>query len=234
MKNTLKTALLLSAAAVALSACGTGDHSTAPRTGSVDRALGKAAAEAARTAKPSANLASLERQYNSNPTDAKIATSYGTALREHGQANQSSLVLQSFAAAPDASVVTLREYASTQLELGDYTLAETYARKALAKDNTDAQAWHVLGIALDAQGTHEEAETAFRKALDLWEGDPVPIMNNLALNLASQNHVPEAVEILKKAKELAPNRVEVERNLRIISTLNEGPNDFASTKAQGM
>lgn len=228
MKKTLKTGLLLSVAALALSACGTGSHDTAPRTGSVDRALGKAAADAARVAKPSASLASLERKYKAEPSDAEAATAYATALREQGQADKSSLVLQSFAAAPDASVVTLREYASTQLELGDYSLAESYARKALAKDNSDAQSWHILGIALDAQGTHEEAETAFRKALDLWEGDPVPIMNNLALNLASQDHVPEAVEILKKAKELAPNRVEVERNLRIISTLNEGPNDFTS------
>jgi Flp pilus assembly protein TadD len=77
---------------------------------------------------------------------------------------------------------------------------------------------------------HPEAERAYRKGLEIWEGDPIPIMNNLALNLASQNNLKEAYEILKKAKSIAPNRIEVERNLRIVSALvesyNYDPSDY--------
>jgi len=68
---------------------------------------------------------------------------------------------------------------------------------------------------------HEEAERAFRKALDLWEGDPTSIMNNLALNLASQGHLDEAAEILQKARDVSPNRTEIERNLRIVTALQQ-------------
>jgi Flp pilus assembly protein TadD len=46
-------------------------------------------------------------------------------------------------------------------------------------------------------------------------------MNNLALNLASQDFLDEAVAILEKAQTIAPDRIEVERNLRIVRTLQQ-------------
>ena len=155
-----------------------------------------------------------------------MATQYAEALRKSGQAEKASYILESFANQDEAPVDTIVEYASIQLENGDYEDAETFARKALAQDDKSSEAHHLLGIALDAQAKHVEAEASFRTALDMWEGDPVPIMNNLALNLASQERIQDAVDILKKAKSIAPNRIEVERNLRIISTLNEDPKAF--------
>ena len=92
------------------------------------------------------------------------------------------------------------------------------------QDSNDARAYHYLGIALDAQGKHPEAEKAFRKGLDMWQGDPTPIMNNLALNLSSQGYLDEASEILEKARAVSPNRLEVERNLRIITALRQSEN----------
>ena len=217
------TLVLCGCAIVSFTACGTTPQTTDTKT-RVNNAISKAAVES-RTGTPrSAKM--LETVYKNNPNDVEAATAYGTSLREDGNAEKSAVVLQSAINSPDATYVTYREYAASQLELGDYNTAENFARKAIAKNGKDGQSWHVLGIALDAQADHVEAETAFRKALDMWEGDPVPIMNNLALNLASQNRVADSVEILKKAKELAPNRVEVERNLRIISTLNEKADEF--------
>jgi outer membrane biosynthesis protein TonB len=57
-------------------------------------------------------------------------------------------------------------------------------------------------------------------------------MNNLALNLASQNKLDQAIDMLKKAKEISPGRVEIERNLRIVSTLQEGADDFIIKQEQ--
>ena len=37
----------------------------------------------------------------------------------------------------------------------------------------------------------------------------------------AQGFVDEAIEILEQAKSLSPDRIEIERNLRIIRTLNE-------------
>lgn len=224
MTQKFKTALILSTTMLTLSACGTMGTTTASSSDKsrINAALDRAAASASMSGETSQSVKLLERVYQRDPANEQAAIKYAVALRDGGQPEKSALVLQSFAKAPNASADASREYAATQLELGDYNLGERYARQAIAADSNDAQAWHVLGIALDAKAEHEQAEVAFRKALDMWKGDPVPIMNNLALNLASQNHNEEAIEILKKAKVLAPNRIEVERNLRIISTLNEG------------
>ena len=224
MTQKFKTALILSTTMLTLSACGTMGTTTASSSDKsrINAALDRAAASASMSGETSQSVKLLERVYQRDPANEQAAIKYAVALRDGGQPEKSALVLQSFAKAPNTSADASREYAATQLELGDYNLGERYARQAIAADSNDAQAWHVLGIALDAKAEHEQAEVAFRKALDMWKGDPVPIMNNLALNLASQNHNEEAIEILKKAKVLAPNRIEVERNLRIISTLNEG------------
>jgi Flp pilus assembly protein TadD len=55
----------------------------------------------------------------------------------------------------------------------------------------------------------------------MWKGDPVPVMNNLALNLAAQGETDKALEMLYAAKKKDPDRIEIERNIRIIRTLNE-------------
>ena len=99
--------------------------------------------------------------------------------------------------------------------------SETAARKAIKADNNNYRAWHILGIALDAEQKHPEAQTAFEKALSMWKGDAVPVMNNLALNLAAQGQTDKALEMLYAAKKKDPSRVEIERNIRIIRTLNE-------------
>ena len=88
-------------------------------------------------------------------------------------------------------------------------------------DDKSYTAYHMLGIALDAQGEHQPAEDAFRKGLEFWQGDPAPILNNLGLNLAAQGFLDEAAEVLRKALATSPNREEIERNLRIVSALRE-------------
>ncbi len=223
--------LTLCASILALSACqttsGTGSQGdTSDRQTKVNNAMTKAATEALNAGNINQALPILEKTYQRNSDDANVATQYAKALRKSGQVEKADIVLKSFANKSDASLETMQEYVSITLETSEYETAEKFARKIIKKDKEYSEAHHTLGIALDAQGKHEEAEKSFRTALDMWEGDPVPIMNNLALNLASQERVSDAVDILKKAKSIAPNRIEIERNLRIISTLNEDPKAF--------
>ena len=74
---------------------------------------------------------------------------------------------------------------------------------------------------MDAQKKHQAAEVAFREGLEHWQGDSTPILNNLALNLASQGHLEEALSLIEKAQQLSPSRMDLERNRRIIATLIE-------------
>ena len=225
--STPKTILTLIACTM-LAGCGA---STGKSPSSVDtndqisNAIQRAAENAAMEKTPS--LAAAEREYNKDSKNAANAVHYAAALREEGYANRASVVLEPFANEPKALPGVKSEYAAIQLALGNNEAAERYAQKAVLQDPQDFRAFHYLGIALDAQGKHPEAERAFRKALDHWEGDPTTVMNNLALNLASQEYLDEASEILQKAQAIAPDRVEIERNLRIVTALQQSDKRIA-------
>ncbi|MBI1326631.1 MAG: tetratricopeptide repeat protein [Alphaproteobacteria bacterium] len=206
-------------AALTLSGCATGP-ATSGNAG-LDSALESAAARAEAGGNNAEALALMEKYYARNPQNPEVALRFAKSLRANGELNKANLVLGPFAKDAKASAAVLNEYAMLQMDRGEFKAAETTARKLIKLDENNYEAWQVLGISLDAQTFHEQSETAFRKALEHAKGDKVPLMNNLALSLAAQEKVDEAIEILREAKRMAPNRTEVERNLRIISTLNE-------------
>lgn len=225
MKTLLKTTVAVSACLV-LAACKT-TGSTPSKTGaaasnaSIDAALERAAANANASGEKSQSLGYLEKIYKRNSADPLAAINYAAALREAEYLNEAQLVLAPFANDKKGPPAAKTEYAAIQLALGNDKSAEEYAQRAVVQDPNDFRAFNYLGIALEAQGMHKEAERAFRKALDMWQGDPIPVMNNLALNLASQEYLDEAAAILEKAQAIAPERIEVERNLRIVRTLQQ-------------
>jgi len=210
---------LLAGSSLILASCQTSGTATTA-TSQVDQALERAANESRSNGQESLPL--LEKMYKRNPDDTDIAVRYSRALREANRLSRASIVIAPFARnerKPSAPAKT--EFAAIQVALGNYEVAQEFASKAVAMDAGNYQAYHILGIALDAQGEHKPAEAAFRQGLDIWQGNPTPILNNLGLNLASQGFLDEAAEVLRKALETSPNRTEVERNLRIVSALRE-------------
>ena len=198
------------------------------RAQKIDASRGKAGASA-----EAISLSAAERAYKKNPDDDLAATDYARALRENGSVDQAIMLLKPLADRKDALSYTLSEYAAALLAKGDSKGAEQYAQKAVLKDDTNFRAYHNLGLALETQGMHPEAERAFRKGLELWQGDPTSIMNNLALNLSAQGYLDEAIEILRKAQSVAPDRIEIERNLRIVTALQQaarGPTPMPQKK----
>lgn len=166
------------------------------------------------------SFASVERLYNANPDDELIAARYAKVLRESGDIKKAKTVLDKITK-NGAPSLAFTELAALSLETGNFSGAESAARKAIKGDEGNYRAWHILGISLDAQQKHPEAQTAFEKALSIWKGDAVPVMNNLALNLAAQGYTDKALEMLYEARKKDPGRIEIERNIRIIRTLNE-------------
>jgi|TARA_R110002126_G_scaffold13118_3_gene56842 Flp pilus assembly protein TadD len=210
--------LVLSTAMVALSACGA--HTETPLT-QVDIAIERAEKHAAAIQDPDKKLAVYERIYKQNPKSAKAATEYARHLRKQGRVAQAESIMTLFAEMPENPSFVYAEFAAIKLANGEHASAEIYAKEALAQKEDDSFAYHTLGIALDGLGRYKEAEEAFRSALEIWDGNPVPVMNNLALNLATQGYIDEAISTLERAKTLEPSRTELERNLRIIRALNE-------------
>ena len=225
----------LSVSVLALTACGTtgsANVSNAEGASRADSILERAAREAKASGNKTETVALLEQVYSRNQDDPAVATSFGQALREDEQFTRARQVLYPFTEGKNAYADAVMELAMVQLSLGQYKEAELTARKAVELDPNSGRAYLALGTALDAQNYHEQAEVAFRRGIDNWKGDPAPIMNNLALNLASQNKLDQAIDMLQKAKQISPGRVEIERNLRIVSTLKEGADDFVINKKQ--
>lgn len=223
-KKSLYYSSLCVAFPLLLSACGT--TSNAPISddlSQIDKVLERAAYDANAQGQVVESIEIIEKIYKRRSEDPEVAMRYAMALRHIDRLERASLVLSPFVKSPDAPAGTLIEYASLQSAMGNYSAAEQYARKAVLKAPETGKAYHVLGIALDAQGFHEQAEVSFRKGLEHWSGDPSPILNNLGLNLAAQGFLDEALEVLRRANAAAPQRREIERNLRIVSALQNKP-----------
>lgn len=222
-KNKLNLAILMTGTALLLSACAGGEPAAttdqSPTTSITDTA--SRSDKSALYGDRRENLTTLASLYKRSPKDEFVAGRYAKTLRESGDYKKAENVLQPFVRGKNPATLTYTEMGALELETGDLKSAENYARKAIKVDNGNYRAWHILGIALDAQLAHPEAETAFRKALALWQGDKIPVMNNLALNLAAQGYTDQALQLLYDAKAQDSSRVEIERNIRIIRTLNE-------------
>jgi Flp pilus assembly protein TadD len=164
------------------------------------------------------------------PKDTLIAARYGKALREAGNMKQAKSILVPLSDDKTSGTLVNTELSAIYLGEGNFSKAETVARKAIKQDEANYRAWRNLGNALDAQEKYKDGEAAFEKAMALWTGDDkVPVMNNLALNLAAQGYTDKALTLLYDAQKMDPNRVEIERNIRIIRTLSEPP-EFAGKK----
>ncbi len=221
--NNLKHYMILALAVGQLAACQTSNTNTVETkksdyTERLDAAIEKAAIASGSS---TGALIALEKKYKRHSDNPQYALEYASGLRHTGHLQRASMILSPFAADKNSYAGIKTEMSMITLALGNYNSAEKYAKEAILQSPKDHLAYQNLGITLDAKEMHPEAERAFRKGLDNWQGNPTVIMNNLALNLATQGFIDEAVAILERAKALSPNRIEIERNLRIIRTLNE-------------
>lgn len=236
----LKLLALCSAGALSLTACQSSTpKATTDLTASkpkatnksaqskLDTILSQAAAATAKSNQQQRSLSYLEKLYVRSSEDVNTVYSYAKALRQMGQHSKANTVISPLAFKKSAHVDILTEYSHIQSSLGNFATAEEYAKKALKNSPVAFRAHHALGIALDAQGRHAHAEKAFRKALDMWQGDPIPLLNNLALCLTAQGYLDEAVMLLQKAHDAVPSKKEIERNLRIVKTLRESTPSYS-------
>ncbi len=221
MHKTFKSCLLLTSgvALIGLSACQSAPKAGMSDAGAVDKALMRAADQVTAGGMTGEGLSLLETVYKRNPQDPMAAMKYAGALKSMNELTKAGIILEPFTKDVNAPAAVKLEYASIQLEAGRYEIAENIARTVVKQNPTSGYGYHLLGTALDAQGMYPQSETAFREALKNWEGDPVPVMNNLALSLMLQEKLEEARDTLMQAKEADPSRMEIERNLRIVNTL---------------
>lgn len=123
------------------------------------------------------------------------------AARERAPQDARTAVLLSLALSTEA----------TKFEGGHAEEAETLSRQALAADEAAPQAWHALGYALDAQGRHDEALTAYLRAVRL---DPSSRAGpSAAYLLSQQGRLVEALRLDLQSLELGAGSIYAELQL---------------------
>lgn len=169
-------------------------------------------------------LAYYEKLYARNSRNPDTVLNYAQLLRKTGHPDKALDVLEGYlnSFGRRKTPVLLNEYAAAQIEAGHYDEAEDILDKVLKDPESGsyhADADNLLGIALDAQGVHKEAEESYRQALNSWKGDPTSVMNNLGLCLAAQGKFDEALSVLRQALIRAPQKTEIARNIQMVSDL---------------
>ena len=194
---------------------------------SIDRAIQTALTNAEAAGNKNQVLSILGQLQSRTPDDPALSVRYARALREHNQGSKAKKILTPFINGGTANVGALTEMAMIELGTSNYAAAKNFAMQATEIDPQNARSYLALGTAQDALQEHDSAEQSFRQGLEHWQGDPSPILNNLALNLASQGYLDESLSLLERALKISPNRLELERNRRIIATLLETANPLA-------
>lgn len=106
----------------------------------------------------------------------------------------------------------LGNQAKALLELGELEHALALCQKALSLDASRFEVHKVLGSVYMVQRQWQEAETAFRRSLQL-KPDFAPAWNNLGNVLRRQDRGQEAMEAYRKALQLQPDNPDVLSNM---------------------
>lgn len=227
----LATALLLSGCVAATNDAGAGApfDSMAGKKAMTERRLATAAIDAIAEGKANEALVHYEKLYKRSFKNADVSLNYAQLLRKAGRVDEAVAVLKPFAAKDGALMsgnpplaMIKTEYAAALIAQGDFAGAQSLLDTVLTSPDAaefHPDASHLAGIALDAQGQHKAAEKLFRQALDGWTGDPTSVMNNLALNLASQGLFDESLTTLRRAQVMAPDKTEIAQNIDIVNDL---------------
>lgn len=217
----MKSSFLVTAlaSAVLLTGCGSsGSHKTANLShhGGFDSALASAAQKAVDQGAQKESLLFYEELYRRNAKDPQATLAYTKALRHDGQIKKAEIILEPWVGKETNLDI---EYGRTLLALGHIHEAKNHIQALLKKNKNNGEAHHVLAIALDSLGQYQEAETHYRLAQEHWAGSPVPVLNNLALNLGAQNKRTEAIELIDRALIYAPHSDHLKQNKKLILAL---------------
>ena len=153
-----------------------------------------------------------------NPDDVAALLIQAEALRQAGDAlGAESSVKQAYRLRP-GNVHVLAELGKIQLGR-DAETAEATFRRALSLDADDQAAMTDLGVSLDMQGKHKQAQSIYRDVLSLHGENQLAARVDLGLSLALTGDSQEAIEQLRPAAALPNVTSKVRQDLAAALTL---------------
>src|SRR5260221_5423228 len=131
-----------------------------------------------------------------DPTAVAPLVAIGNALLQMGNFNEAIVAYNSALAREQHDPEALRGLARAYLTSGQPALAGEPLAIAFQDNPDDAKLLQLIGVADDFVGRHDEAQTRYRRGLELTPGDPA-LSLNLALSLALSGNYREAIGVLR-------------------------------------
>ena len=145
---------------------------------------------------PQSALAVTRDILQTDPSNVPALLRQGEALLSHGPAGGGGRSVPASLGGRSAFADGLRGFGRISLANGDAKQAETQFRKVLEIASNDVAALNDLGIALDLQERHEEAQAAYQSALAQRPGMRAAQVN-LGLSFALGGAADRALTILR-------------------------------------
>lgn len=163
-----------------------------------------------------------------NPTDATAWTGLGEALASGGRAGEALAAFERAGELGPATPGLARLTGRAQLGVGQIAAAETSFRRATTTAPADARGWVGLGVALDLQRRHADAQAAYAAALRI---DPLDraARNNLALSIALDGRSAAAVLALAPWAVAADSPPRLRANLALLRAAAGGEQGLLAT-----
>jgi Flp pilus assembly protein TadD len=130
-----------------------------------------------------------------NPDGLEAKVGLGQVYLAIGASDEAAAQFRDVLARRSNNAAARRGLAAALISMGQPELAEKQADALLQSDATDYRGLNTLGVALDMQGRHAEAQARYRAGLDI-APDFLPLRSNLGLSLAISGDPPSAVAML--------------------------------------
>jgi Flp pilus assembly protein TadD len=160
--------------------------------------------------------------FQRHPDDPSLALRLARDLRYGGHLQQAIDVSAPFIERHGPSADMSAELGKDYLAANRLGLAERTLRQAADIAPADWRILSALGVAIDYQGRHTEAEEAYARALTLSPDNPV-LLNNLGLSQAQNGQLSQALSTLRRAVDQPAATAQVRQNLALIEALSGDP-----------
>lgn len=224
----VKAALLLCGGAALLAGCANpsaSGTSSASGTNS-DAVIDEMTRTAAMTADVSGDFEAAAGNwsilYQRHPDDPTLALSLAGDLRRSGHQQQAIDVAAPFIERHGPSAAMLTELGKDYLAANRLGLAERTLRLAADAAPKDWQPLSALGVTVDYQGNHEQAQEIYTRALTLSPDNPI-LLNNLGLSQAQNGQLALARATLRRAIDQPAATAQVRQNLALVEALSGDP-----------
>jgi len=159
-----------------------------------------------------------------NPQGAEAKLGLGQSYLALGANDEAAAAFREVLAKRGGDPVARRGLAAALISMGQPTLAQAQLDLALQADPKDYRAINEMGVALDMQGRHQEAQDKYREGIAI-SPEYLPLRSNFGLSLAITDQARDAVAQLLPVASSARGDARDRQNLAFAYAMAGDPTD---------